>query len=310
MRYVSLFSGIEAATVAWEPLGWEPVAFVENDEFPAAVLAHRFPDVPNLGDIRKVDWEEFTETYGAVDVVCGGSPCTTFSVAGRREGLAGDSGRLMYEYIRAVQVIRSEWLVWENVPNALAIEGGKAFGQLVSALDECGYRVAWRVLDSQFARIPVRDGGGAIAGWYGPVPQRRRRVFLVGHLGDERAAEVLFEPSCMRGDPLSSKEERKVLAADAGGGSDGARGLSCGQVAFAQSQRDELRLIGGDGTIASSDNANRWGTYKNETLICMTSGQAHGEVDEDLCGTLSSRSYKDPPIVIDRAAFNQGKNAQ
>lgn len=123
MRYVSIFSGIEAASVAWEPLGWEPVAFSEIDEFPSAVLRARYPDVPNLGDITKVDWTAFKEKHGAVDLVVGGSPCQSFSIAGKREGLAGASG-LMFEYIRCVQELMPDWFVWENVPGALSSERG------------------------------------------------------------------------------------------------------------------------------------------------------------------------------------------
>lgn len=118
MRYISVFSGIEAASVAWEQLGWEPVAFSEIDAFPSAVLAKRFPNVPNLGDITKVDWSPYR---GAVDLVVGGSPCTSFSIAGKREGLAGASG-LMWEYIRCVQEVMPSWFVWENVPGALTSE--------------------------------------------------------------------------------------------------------------------------------------------------------------------------------------------
>lgn len=103
MRYVSIFSGVEAATLAWEPLGWEPLAFCEIDDFPSAVLAEHWPNVPNLGDITKVDWKK--EIHGAVDLVVGGSPCQSFSIAGKREGLKGASG-LMFEYIRAVREIR------------------------------------------------------------------------------------------------------------------------------------------------------------------------------------------------------------
>lgn len=100
MRYVSLFSGIEAASVAWEPLGWEPVAFAEIEPFPCKVLEKRFPDVPNLGDVSKIDWSPYV---GAVDLVVGGSPCQAFSVAGRRRGLMDERGRLMLEYVRAVR---------------------------------------------------------------------------------------------------------------------------------------------------------------------------------------------------------------
>lgn len=197
MRYVSIFSGVEAATLAWEPLGWEPLAFCEIDDFPSAVLAERWPNVPNLGDITKVDWKR--EIHGAVDLVVGGSPCTSFSIAGKREGLKGASG-LMFEYIRCVQELMPRWFLWENVKGALSCEGGAAFGQLLREMDALGYGLAWRVLDAQF---------------FG-VAQRRERLFLVGHLGDARACEVLFEPESMCWDTPSSREKRKAVAAASG----------------------------------------------------------------------------------------------
>lgn len=203
MRYVSLFSGIEAATVAWEPLGWEPVAFAEVDAFPSAVLAERFPEVPNLGDVTKIDWNEVVERYGAVDVVVGGSPCQSFSIAGNRTGLEGASG-LMWEYVRALRDIRPRWAVWENVPGCLSSgpdgQKGEDFGCLLRALDELGYGLCWRVLDAQF---------------FG-VAQRRRRVFLVGRLGAEPPVEVLFEPDGLRWDFESGAEKREGLARAAG----------------------------------------------------------------------------------------------
>lgn len=195
MRYVSVFSGIEAASVAWEPLGWEPVAFCEIDAFPSAVLAERYPDVPNLGDITKVDWGDFIEAHGIPDVVVGGSPCQSFSIAGGRESLGGES-RLMFEYIRAVQELRPRWLLWENVPGVLNTRDN-AFVQLLDSLQELGYGLAWRVLDAQF---------------FG-VAQRRRRVFLVGYLGDGGAsAAVLFEPESVSGNTQTSREKRQELA--------------------------------------------------------------------------------------------------
>ena len=202
MRYVSLFSGIEAATVAWEPLGWEPLCFAELDEFPSAVLAERFPGVPNAGDVTKVNWKKYR---GKCDLVVGGSPCQSFSVAGKREGLKGESG-LMFEYIRAVREIRPRWFLWENVPGALSSEGGEAFRQLLSEMDGLGYGLAWRVLDAQF---------------FG-VAQRRRRVFLVGRLGACPPVEVLFESESLRGDFATGREERARLAAQAGRGAESA----------------------------------------------------------------------------------------
>ena len=197
MRYISLFSGIEAASAAWMPLGWECVALSEVDAYCCSVLERRVPGVPNVGDIRLVDWSKYA---GKADVVIGGSPCQSFSVAGSRTGLKGESG-LMLEYIRAVQEIRPRCFVWENVPGALSSERGEAFRCLLRAMDEVGYGMAWRVLDAQFFN----------------VAQRRERVFLVGVLGDApRAAEVLFEPESLRWDTPPSKRKRQELAAAAG----------------------------------------------------------------------------------------------
>lgn len=169
MRYVSLFSGIEAATVAWEPLGWEAVAFAEIDPFPCAVLAERFPNVPNLGDVSKVDWSPYR---GAVDVVVGGSTCQAFSIAGGRGGLLDSRGQLMLEFVRAVREIRPRFVLWENVPGVLSQDKGRAFGTLLGELEDCGFSCAWRVLDAQFVRVPVWGDSGEIAGWVGPVAQR------------------------------------------------------------------------------------------------------------------------------------------
>lgn len=201
MRYISTFSGIEAASVAFRPLGWEAVAFSEIDPFPCAVLAERFPEVPNLGDITKVDWRPYR---GRVDLVVGGSPCQSFSTSGKREGLQGESG-LMFEFVRCVREVRPRWLLWENVPGALSSERGEAFATLLHELAHGGgYGLAWRVLDAQF---------------FG-VPQRRRRVFLVGRAGDgyREACSVLLEPDFLPGNSASSKAKRAELAARAGRG--------------------------------------------------------------------------------------------
>lgn len=195
LKYISLFSGIEAATVAWQPLGWEAQAYSEIDPFPKAVLAHHYPDVPDLGDITKVDWRKYR---GTVDLVCGGSPCQAFSVAGLRKALDDPRGRLMLEYLRACHEIDPEWIVWENVPGVLSADGGRAFGSLLAGVAELwpDGGAAWRVLDAQF---------------YG-VAQRRRRVFLVVNTRDwRRAAPVLFERESLHWDYPSSREKRKAL---------------------------------------------------------------------------------------------------
>ncbi len=134
MRYISIFSGIEAASVGFNPLGWEPMAFSEIEPFPSAVLAQRYPSIPNLGDITKVDWKPYR---GKADLVVGGSPCQSFSVAGKREGLKGESG-LMFEFIRCVREVRPRWFLWENVPGALTSENGAAFGQLLHEMADGG----------------------------------------------------------------------------------------------------------------------------------------------------------------------------
>lgn len=206
MNYISLFSGIEAASVAWEPLGWNPVAFAEIEPFCCDLLARRFPDVPNLGDVSGVDW---TEYEGSVDVIIGGSPCQAFSMAGRRLGLMDERGLLMLEFVRCVREVKPRWVIWENVPGVLSQDGGRAFGTLLGELEDCGYALSWRVLDAQF---------------FG-VPQRRRRVFLVGHPVPGCAAGVLFEPDCMRGDNPPSREKRAQLAADAEGRAGGRHAL-------------------------------------------------------------------------------------
>ena len=214
MRYYSIFSGIEAASVAWGPLKWTPLLFSEIDEFPSAVLKERFPNVPNLGDITKINWKEAVRDFGKPDLVVGGSPCQSFSIAGSRTGLDGASG-LMWEYVRCVREVKPDWILWENVPGTLSSSNGEDFRCLLEALDALGYGLAWRVLDAQF---------------FG-VAQRRERLFLVGRLGDpDGPCEVLFESESLRWDTPTSREKRKELAAGAGGSADAASGAlnQCG----------------------------------------------------------------------------------
>lgn len=130
VKYISLFSGIEAATVAWQPLGWEPIAYAEVEPFPKAVLKQHYPNVPDLGDMTKVDWKQY---HHAADVVVGGSPCQAFSIAGLRKALDDPRGQLMLEYLRACAEIDPEWIVWENVPGVLSAEHGRAFQSLLEA---------------------------------------------------------------------------------------------------------------------------------------------------------------------------------
>lgn len=263
MDYLSLFSGIEAASVAWSPLGWLPLAFAEVDAFPSAVLKARFPSVPNLGDVTKVNWRGFVRDFGRPDVLVGGSPCQSFSIAGTRTGLGGASG-LMWEYVRAVREVRPRWLLWENVPGALSSTHGEDFGCLLRSLDALGYGLAWRVLDAQF---------------FG-VAQRCERVFLVGRLGDPGGpCQVLFETDCLQWDPPQGREKRKELAASAG------RGPAC--AGFKYSAESGAKGVGHE--VEAS----------NTHMVCMTDTQANSSVSNDgACGTLSCHSRKDPPVVL------------
>jgi len=195
MKYLSVCSGIEAATVAWHQLGWTPVAFSEIEKFPSQVLAHHYPNVPNLGDMSKFKEWEINES---VDILVGGTPCQSFSVAGLRAGLEDPRGNLALTYCGILDRFKPKWFVWENVPGVLSSSGGRDFGSFLGAVAELGYGFAYRVLDAQN---------------FG-VPQRRRRVFVVGCIGDWRSAtEVLFEPEILCRDTKTSRKAREDVAA-------------------------------------------------------------------------------------------------
>ena len=223
MTYASACSGIEAASVAWEPLGWRPAWFSEIEKFPSAVLAHRFPNVPNLGDMTKIKGDE----HGAIDLLVGGTPCQDLSVAGKRMGFAGKRSVLALDFVRLAYECRAKWFVWENVPGVFSSAGGQDFAQLLSLFagwqvdtPEGGWRsfgiveqspgcfgLAWRVLDVQYARVD---------GFPRAIPQRRNRVFVVGYLGDwRRAAQVLFEPEGLLGNTPPRREAGKGVAGGA-----------------------------------------------------------------------------------------------
>ena len=199
MKYLSVCSGIEAATVAWHDLGWTPVAFSEIEPFPSAVLKHHYPHVPNVGDMTKFrEWK-----LGSIDLLVGGTPCQSFSVAGLRKGLDDPRGNLMLTFLAIAERHRPRWIVWENVSGVLSSNGGRDFGTFLAALGQLGYGWAYRVLDAQ---------------WFG-VAQRRRRVFVVGCLGDQSgAAAVLFESESVQRNPAPSREKGQGAARGVGGG--------------------------------------------------------------------------------------------
>ena len=207
MRYLSVCSGMEAASVAWHPLGWQPVGFSEIEPFPCAILKHRFPNIPNHGSLT--EHHTWPIEPGAVDLLVGGTPCQSFSVAGLRKGLADPRGNLALTFLALADRLKPRWIVWENVPGVLSSGGGRDFGSFLGALVELGYGFAYRVLDAQH---------------FG-VPQRRRRVFVVACLGDWRAAaEVLSLREGLSGYLEAGGKKRKGSSADAQGGV-GADGL-------------------------------------------------------------------------------------
>jgi DNA (cytosine-5)-methyltransferase 1 len=195
MNYLSVCSGIEAATVAWHDLGWNPVGFGEIEPFPAAVLKHHYPEVPNFGDMTKFkEWELGTDR---LDLLVGGTPCQSFSVAGLRKGLDDPRGNLALVYCSMLDYFRPKWFVWENVPGVLSSNGGRDFGSFLGAVAELGYGFSYRVLDAQ----------------YFGVAQRRRRVFVVGHLGNwEPTAAVLFEQQSLCRDTAPRREKGQEVA--------------------------------------------------------------------------------------------------
>lgn len=271
MNYASVCSGVEAASLAWMPLGWEAVWFSEIEPFPCAVLKERFLNVPNLGDMTKIDGEKYA---GTVDLLVGGTPCQGFSVAGKQGGLNDPRSSLCLAYCRLLETMRPRWFVWENVPGVFSTNGGEDFRAFLRKIDEIGYSCAWRVLDAQYVRVD---------GYPRAVPQRRRRVFVVGYSGDWRyPASVLFEPGCLPGNtpPRRVKGEgvARSLTASPGG---------------ASGKEQQHTFISGDGRPLNA-------------IEVMATGQANAETATDHCVNLTCNH--EAPIIC--AGFSGGQGAK
>lgn len=192
MIYGSVCSGIEAATVAWHPLKWVPAWFSEIENFPNRVLSHHYPTIPNLGDMTTILDQKFDRN---IDLLVGGTPCQSFSVAGQRGGLDDERGNLALEFCRILREVKPRWFVWENVVGALSSNDGKDLGTIFGKMAQCGYGIAYRVLDAK----------------YFGVPQTRRRLYTVGYLGDwRRASAVLFEPEVLSGHSTTGKNAKQT----------------------------------------------------------------------------------------------------
>jgi DNA (cytosine-5)-methyltransferase 1 len=208
MKYLSVCSGIEAASVAWEPLGFKAVAFSEIEPFQSAVLKHHFPNTPNYGDLTQ--YEQWPIEAGSADLLVGGTPCQSFSVLGDRGGMDDIRGQLAMAFGGLAGKLKPRWIVWENVVGVLSSNDGLDFRAFQDALVKLGYCLAYRVLDS--------SGFG--------TSQKRRRVFVVGHLGTDwrRPTAVLLERGCLFGDSSTggSEGEEDAVVATVGAGEGGA----------------------------------------------------------------------------------------
>ena len=314
MKYGSVCSGIEAASVAWESLGFTPAWFAEIEPFPAAVLARHWPQVPNHGDMALLPGKILSGEIPAPDILVGGTPCQAFSVAGLRGSLDDERGNLTLVLVRildAIDFIRRRagkppaLLVWENVPGVLSTKDN-AFGCFLGALagenvplEPAGARwtgagavlghrrqIAWRTLDAQF---------------FG-VPQRRRRVFLVAGVGASCAAEILFERQGGAGNPESGGAARQDPAAHAGAAShwDNAE---CPHPALSQSHNT--------GGIGASNQELFSQRGAGLVPVCMRMRGFGDYKQDDIAGTLKARDCRDSsdlvvhgrqdPIVSDKA---------
>lgn len=287
MIYGSVCSGIEAASLAWEPLGWRPAWFAEIEPFPSAVLAHRWPHVTNLGDMTKIATAVLRGGVVAPDILVGGTPCQAFSVAGAREGLADDRGFLTIKYVELANAIAQKRAadgvvpcitVWENVPGVLSSKDN-AFGAFLGFLagEDCELvppgkkwenagcvlgpqrAIAWRILDAQ----------------YFGVAQRRRRVFVVASARtDFDPAAVLFEREGVRRDTPPSREAGTVVAA---------------------------LTANGVGTCSADDNQGQAGH-----LIAMAHGQGGAEIREDGVNPTLTCNHEAPIVVAQFSSTGHG----
>ena len=268
MRYLSLFSGIEAATVAWQHLGWECVAVAEIEPFPCRLLAHHYPDVPNLGDVTKITKEQI-EALGHIDVVIFGSPCQDLSMAGKRKGLKNEDGSVTRSglFFAAIDIFRwsgARFALWENVPGAYSSNKGRDFAAVVSemaGLDNLDVpRNGWGT-----AGCAVGDNGllewACLDAQFAGLAQRRKRVFAILDTGDwANRPPILLIAESVRGSTAPSREKGEEVA----------------------------------GTIVSC--ARNPSINENHLIACMATGNTNAEILTDLSPTLTC-AHEQPIIA-------------
>ena len=306
MRFASICDGISAVGCAWKPLGWSFAFKSEIEPFPGAVADFHHPEAPNLGNmLEHKHWNDYR-----IELICGGTPCQAFSLAGLRKGLADPRGNLTLGYLGILEQYRPRWMVWENVPGVLSDRTG-AFGAFLGGLAKLGYGFSYRILDAQ----------------YFGVAQRRRRVFVVGHLGDwRRAAAVLFERESLRWNPPPRREAGQGFTFDVAPviGASG-RGFSrCGETRgqdpviavsaelsgtqCATTENLSPALTAGPMAVAhtlrgAGFDASEDGTGRGTPLVCMASGQANAEIVKD--GVPSLTRLHEAPIVFNHPAVRR-----
>jgi len=323
MKYLSVCWGIEAVSVAWQPLGWRPAMFAEIDPFCCWLLRSRYrasrpvfmPSphdaasrkeakqraaairnvvampadgaVINAGDFTKIGKED----VGTIDLLAGGTPCQSFSVAGNRAGLNDPRGNLTIEFARLADRLRPAWLVWENVPGVLSIDDGRTFGAFLGLLVQLEYGIAYRVLDAQF---------------FG-VPQRRRRVFVVGHLGDWRgAAAVLLEFAGLSGYPPPRREARQGIAGGVEVGPAGGRLTDTAPTIDAGCKNGFIRNQLGAGVLSSTDeishclNAGGMGRqdFESETLLSVFQDSEFGVEEYPTAGAMRAGRIPKHQMIV------------
>ncbi len=226
-RFLSLFSGIEAASSSWLPLGWQCAAVAEVDKFCCQLLKRKYPEVPNLGDVTAITQEQI-EAVGPVDVVIFGSPCQDLSVAGKRAGLAGERSGLFFDAMRIIRWAGTRYALWENVPGAFSSNAGRDFAEVLGEMagicvdvPNGGWRntgillgpaglVEWAVLDAQ---------------WFG-VPQRRRRIFVIRDSGDWASRPpILFDAESLSGNSPPRRKTKEDVAGSLAARTRGGGGL-------------------------------------------------------------------------------------
>jgi DNA (cytosine-5)-methyltransferase 1 len=262
-------------------MGWKPVGFSEIEKFPSQVLTHHYPTVTNFGDMTKYKEWNLNDSIG---LLVGGTPCQSFSVAGLRKGLDDPRGNLALTYVGILDKFRPKWCVWENVPGVLSSGGGRDFGSFLGALGEIGYGWAYRVLDAQ----------------YFGVAQRRKRVFVIGYLGDWKpAAEILFESESLSGNTEKNRKTREEITRE-----------------FVPSVANCIQTTCNDYSRADGFNMIAVGAFGKNISDTVTAKFAkgaellqQGAQNGGNCVLQPIPTKNHSVIVVDRSAFNQGINA-